>query len=202
MRRRTGRLARHLRRAIAGLGVASILTFLAPALAVVAPAPVHAGSDDLEYRVKAEFIERFTHFIEWPPTAFAGPDAPFVLCVVGRTPVTGYLEAMARVRRIRDRRVELRRLGPTAELSACHLVFIASDERAYLKQILARVAGRPIVTVADSEGFGRAGVLINLVLDGEGRVRFEISAAGARQSALTLNAQLLRLSRPDGSGTP
>ena len=87
MRRRTGRLARHLRRAIAGLGVASILTLLAPALAVVAPAPVHAGGDDLEYRVKAEFIERFTHFIEWPPTAFAGPDAPFVLCVVGDTPV-------------------------------------------------------------------------------------------------------------------
>jgi hypothetical protein len=102
---------------------------------------------------------------------------------------------MAGARRIKDRRVELRRVPPTGDLSACHLVFIASDERPWLKQILTRVAGHPIVTVADSEGFGRAGVLINLVVDEEGRVRFEISPAGAHQSELTLNAQLLRLSR-------
>jgi len=195
MRRRTGRLARHLRRAIAGLGVASILTFLAPALAVVAPAPVHAGSDDLEYRVKAEFIERFTHFIDWPQSAFAGPDAPFILCVIGETPLGPYLDRLAQYRRIKGRAVQLRRVKANADLSQCHLVFIAADERAHLKQILARVEGRPIVTVADSEGFGRAGVLINLNLDAEGRVGFEISSASAKHTALTLNAQLLKLSR-------
>lgn len=193
MRRRAGRMARRVRRAVAYVALAS-------SLALVAPAPVRAGGDELEYRVKAEFIERFTHFIDWPPTAFAGPDAPFVLCVVGRTPVASFLDAMAQARRIKDRRVELRRLPPSADLSACHLVFIAADERPRLKQILARVAGRPIVTVADSEGFGRAGVLINLVLDDEGRVRFEISWASAHQSALTLNAQLLHLSRAASPG--
>lgn len=195
MRGRAGMIARRVRRAVASVGLA---------LAVAAmPASARAGGDALEYRVKAEFVERFTRFIEWPPTAFAGPDAPFVLCVVGRTPVTGFLEALAQSRRIKDRRVELRRLAPNADLSGCHLVFIASEERPWLKQILARVAGHPIVTVADSEGFGRAGVLINLVVDDEGRVRFEISPAGARQSALTLNAQLLRLSHASSTeGAP
>ncbi len=189
MRTWAGNFARRLGRLFACLTLASTT------LAMMVPAPGRADGAELEARVKAEFIERFTHFIDWPPTAFAGPDAPFVLCVVGRTPVANYLDALAHTRTIKDRRVQLRRPAPSGDLSACHLVFIAPDERPRLKQILDAVDGRPIVTVADSEGFGRAGVLINLVLDSEGRVRFEISPAGARRSALTLNAQLLRLSR-------
>jgi len=176
-------------RAAARLGVA------AAAFAVALPATPHAFADELEYPVKAEFIERFTHFIEWPASAFEGPDAPFVLCVVGETPMAQYLQRLAEHRRIKSRQVELRALKPNADLSACHLLFIAADARPYLKQILARVEGRPIVTVADSEGFARAGVLINLLLDPEGRVRFEISPHGARRCALTLNAQLLKLAR-------
>ena len=168
---------------------------VAVALAAVLPVPIGAASDGLEYPVKAEFIERFTHFIDWPASAFAGPDAPFILCVVGETPMTVYLEHLAERRRIKERRVELRHVKPNGDLSACHLVFIAADERPYLRQILARVEGLPIVTVADSQGFGRAGVLINLLLDPEGRVCFEISSSGAKHSALTLNAQLLKLSR-------
>jgi hypothetical protein len=186
MRRRTQ--GRRVERAIADVVVAGALV-----AALVAPA--RASSDDLEYRVKAEFVERFTHFVDWPPGAFAAGDAPFVLCVVGDTPVTTYLEAMARARRIKGRAVELRRVEDGAALAPCHLVFIAADERARLPQLLAAVAGRPILTVADAAGFGRAGVLINLVLDAEGRVRFEISSRVARRTALTLSAQLLKLSR-------
>lgn len=182
-----GRIGMVARRAAARLAFA--------ALVVVEMPPARAATGDLEYPVKAEFIERFTHFIDWPPSAFAGPQSPFILCVIGETPLGGYLEQLAQHRRIKGRPVELRRMKPTADLSQCHLVFIAADERAHLKQILAAVQGRPIVTVADSEGFGRAGVLINLMLDAEGRVGFEISSAGAKRTALTLNAQLLKLSR-------
>jgi hypothetical protein len=188
MRPRAGFHARSVQRAVADVA-------LAAAFVVAAPVAADASSDDLEYRVKAEFVERFTRFIDWPPGAFAGGDAPFALCVVGETPVAPYLERMARARRIKDRLVELRRVKPGSDLSSCHVVFIAADERDRLRQILAAVAGRPILTIADAEGFGHAGVLINLVLDDQGRVRFEISSRVARRTALTLNAQLLRLSR-------
>jgi hypothetical protein len=173
---------------------AARLAIAALALAIALPQARAATGDELEYPVKAEFIERFTHFIDWPPSAFAGPDSPFILCVLGETPMSDYLERLAQRRRIKGRPVQLRRLKTAADLSQCHLVFIAADERAHLKQILARVEGRPIVTVADSEGFSRAGVLINLMLDAQGRVGFEISSASARRTALTLNAQLLKLS--------
>jgi hypothetical protein len=188
MRPRAGFHARRVQRAVAEVT-------LAAAFLVATPAAANRSSDDLEYRVKAEFVERFTHFIDWPPGAFATGDSHFDLCVVGETPVTNYLEQMARSRRIKDRPVDLRHVKAGSDLSFCHLVFIASDERERLRQILTAVAGRPILTIADAEGFGRAGVLINLVLDNQGRVGFEISSRVARRTALTLNAQLLRLSR-------
>lgn len=171
----------------------------AVAVAVVALAALvsarAAASDGLEYRVKAEFVERFTHFVEWPATAFASSDAPFVICVVGDSPVTAYLDAMARDRRIKGRRVELRHAASAGELKRCQVLFIGAGERAHLGQILSSVAGLPVLTVADTDGFGRAGVLINLVVDEQGQVEFDISSRVARLTTLTLNAQLLKLSR-------
>lgn len=187
MQSRSGIMARPVA-AHLGVATALLVTFAGMRAAV---------AEELEYRVKAEFIERFTHFIEWPPSAFPSPTSPFFLCVVGETPMTSYLAALARRRRIKDRPVVLQTLKPAADLSACHLVFIGADERPYLKKILDGIDGLPIVTVADSEGFGRAGVLINLLLDAQGRVGFEISSSGTKHGALLLKAQLLRLSRSE-----
>jgi hypothetical protein len=162
-------------------------------LAIAAACPP-AGADELEYSVKAQVIERFTRFIDWPAQSFAGPDAPFVLCTIGSSPIDPYLERVAQ-RRVKERRTELRRLKAGADAGGCHLVFIAPSERPRLKQILAKVSGKPIVTVGDSDGFAREGVLINLTLDEDGHVRFEISSSELRKSGLNVSAQLLRLAR-------
>jgi hypothetical protein len=153
-----------------------------------------AAADELEYPVKAQVIERFTRFIDWPTQSFAGPDAPFVLCIMGSSPIEPHLERIAQ-RRVKERRTELRRLKPSADASACHLLFIAPGERAHLKAILAKLSGKPVVTVGDAEGFAREGVLINLILDEDGHVRFEISSSELRKSGLNVSAQLLRLAR-------
>jgi len=167
--------------------------------ALLAGACVLAAStvvaDELEYPVKVEFIERFTRFISWPSEAFHGPDAPFTLCVLGESAISPYLERLARERRLKDRRVEVKRLKSADELPACHLAFIAAGERPRLKQILTHSSGRPVLTVGDAEGFAKEGVIINLFLDEEGHVRFEISPGELRKSGLKASAQLLRLAR-------
>ncbi|MDB4970920.1 MAG: hypothetical protein JWN44_6609 [Myxococcales bacterium] len=167
---------------------------LALVAAIAGACPASAAADELEYPVKAEFIERFTRFIDWPTQVFAGPDAPFVLCVVGSTPMEAHLERIAG-RRLKERRVELRRLKPTADAGACHLLFVAGSERGHIKQIITRLSGKPVLTVGDSEGFAREGVLINLILDEDGHVRFEICSNELRKSGLNVSAQLLRLAR-------
>ena len=165
--------------------------------AVALPAAPRALGDELEYPVKAEYIERFTHFIEWPPTAFEGPDAPLRPVRHRRYPADRAPRAARRAPPPQGAPVELRALPPNADVSACHLVFIAADERPYLKQILSRVEGRPIVTVADSQGFARAGVLINLLRDGKGA-----SASRSRRAARARARSRQRAAAQAGAAVP
>jgi sensor domain CHASE-containing protein len=58
------------------------------------------------------------------------------------------------------------------------------------------------LTVADSDGFAQLGIDINLLLDDDGHVRFEICANELRRSGLNVSAQLLRLARPVAEVNP
>src|SRR5262245_52584440 len=59
------------------------LSALIVALLLVSPGASAALS---EHRVKAVFLFNFSKFVEWPPSAFAAADAPFVIGVFGRDP--------------------------------------------------------------------------------------------------------------------
>lgn len=170
----------------------------AAAVALVCALYGPAVADELEYPVKVEFIERFTRFIVWPPESFRGADGAFTLCVLGDTPAAPWLERLARERRIQERRVDFHKLKTADDFGACHLLFVGAGERPRLKQELQRVSGKPVLTVGDSEGFAREGVIINLFLDENGHVRFEMSSAELRKSGLKVSAQLLRLARMVG----
>lgn len=147
-----------------------------------------------EHQVKAEFLERFTHFVDWPPEALGAPGQPFVIAVVGSDPFGPYLEEMARTRKIKDRPISLRRVTELSELSGVHLVFIDRSARDLLPAVLDRTHARPVLTVGDTAGFARAGVLINFYLE-RGSVHFEINRAAARRSGLSFSARLLELGR-------
>src|SRR6185312_11244834 len=45
----------------------------------------------LEYAVKATYLYKLAPFINWPPSAFTSPDAPFPICVVGDDPFDDFL---------------------------------------------------------------------------------------------------------------
>jgi hypothetical protein len=145
-----------------------------------------------EYQVKAEFIERFTRFIEWPQGASTG--GPFVIGVIGTDPFRGYLDKMAADRKIKGRPVEIRRFRDIAAVDSCDIVFISSSERARLPAILARTDSHPILTVADSNGFAASGVLVNFYTSGD-TVRFEMNETAIERSGLRVSAKLLKLAR-------
>lgn len=151
-----------------------------------------------EYQVKAEFIERFTRFIDWP----AGSDGKgtFVIGVVGENPFNGFLERMAAQYRIKNRPVEIRTINELSQIDSCQLVFIASTERDRLRRILAHTESKPILTVADSTGFAQQGVIINFYNAGD-KVHFEINEAAGERSGLRVSSKLLKLARLVESGS-
>jgi hypothetical protein len=154
----------------------------------------HAGQLSKEAEVKAEFLERFTRFIDWPPSAFAGQTAPFVVCLMGNHPFGDYIDKMVRDRLIKDRPTLLRRPTEAVETLGCHLLFVAGSEDKRLAKVLAHTAERPILTVSDTRGFAARGVLVNFYRDDK-KVRFEINAAAAKRSGLKFSSKLLKLGK-------
>ena len=150
------------------------------------------GEQVPEYEVKAEFIERFTRFIEWP----RGEETkePFVIGVIGNDPFKGFLDKMASGRRIKGRPVEIRRLRDVIEIDSCQIVFVSSSERERLRIVLARTRSRPILTIGDTSGYASSGVLVNFYTAGD-TVRFEMNPAAIERSGLRVSAKLLKLAK-------
>ncbi len=171
-------------------GRPGVLTALA--LAIVSASAGAQTEEELENRLKTEFIERFTQFIEWPAGARANADRPFVVGVYGKTALARSLRELVRRQPIKGFRGTLVEVREPDEAADCDLLFIAETARDDLGEVLARTGDRPVLTIGDTPGFARRGVLINFVRDGD-RLRFEVNKAAAEQSGLRFSSKLLRL---------
>jgi hypothetical protein len=159
-------------------------------------APHLSLAQDFEYKVKAEFLERFTRFIEWPDdAALNNPDKSFCICVTGKSPFGGYLEQMAGQVKIKGKTVEIHQIEQlSAELPKCQILFIAQSEKDKLSDILKLTDGKPILTVGDTDGFAQDGVLVNFFNSGS-YIRFEVNIDRAEKSKLKFSSRLLRLAK-------
>jgi hypothetical protein len=163
---------------------------------LAAATPTHAAPTVAnEPEIKAQFFERFTRFIDWPESALA-KGAPFVVCLTGANSLTSEIERRMSRTTVKGFPTQVRRLpsAPAPDPGGCHALYLASTTRPQLPALLARTRGRPILTVADTEGFAGLGVLINMYID-ERFVRFEINDPELRASGLKASSKLLRLAR-------
>jgi hypothetical protein len=142
--------------------------------------------------LKAQYIERFAGFIEWPAdSSVADVSTPFVIGVIGRTELRSTLEGVARRSMIKGKPVEIRQISSLGQINACQILFIARSERGQLGEIIEQVSRRPILTISDTDGFANRGVMINF-LEGES-LRFQINSSAADTAGLKLSDKLLAL---------
>jgi hypothetical protein len=161
-------------------------------LLLAAPAVVDAeASVHGEYEVKAAFLYNFAKFIDWPPL----DDAQFTVCVFGRDPFGRALDPIEG-KTVGGKTVAVRRLERAAamDLKTCRILFIATSEEAQVAHILELSRGSPMLTVGDTDGFARQGVMINFYLEQE-KVRFEINPRAAAEVGIRPSAKLLQLGR-------
>ncbi len=159
-------------------------------------APHLTLAEDFEYKVKAEFLERFTRFIEWPADSpINNSDKPFCICVAGKNPFGTYLNDMAAQVKIKGKPVEIHQIEQlTAELPKCQILFIARSEKERLADILKLTQDKPILTVGDTNGFAEDGVLVNFFASGN-YIRFEVNIDRAEKSKLKFSSRLLKLAK-------
>lgn len=172
------------------------LVALAAVLNGIAP-PGAAQGVSKEYQIKAVFLLNFLQFVQWPPGAFPGEDAPLRMAVLGDDPFGPVLDEVVRDEKVGRRPVTVERARRWQDVTNCHLLFISDSERGRLPDIMAGLRDRPILLVSDGPDFTRRGGMIRFFIDGN-KVRFEINPASAQQRGLKLSAQLLSVARITG----
>jgi hypothetical protein len=146
----------------------------------------------IQARVKAGFLYNFVKLTQWPTNAFAAADSPIVIGVLGKDPFDSYLDDAVRDKQVGGRPIVVQRLKSLADAKHCQLCFVSTSERSRLASILAALAGQPVLTVSDLDGFAERGGIIRLLTEGDS-VRFAINTTAAERAGLVLSSKLLRL---------
>lgn len=151
--------------------------------------PVLAQTAGDEQRLKAAFVLRFPQFVVWPPAAVTG-HTTLDICVSGSRATESALRELTAGESLNGLRLVVRDTPPENQLSSCHVLVLGGARPD--RELMARAAPLPVLTVGDSPTFLDEGGIIQLkVVDR--RVRFEISMPAAARARLSLSSQLLRL---------
>ncbi len=154
---------------------------------------VAGGAEEAsEYQVKAAFLFNFTKFVEWPAAAFAAPDSPIVICILGDDPFGTVLEQTVAGEVVNGRKVAIRRMKQAPAPKSCQVVFAGRPEKEVLKFL--PVLGPGVLTVGEGESFVRGGGMIAFVLENR-RVRFDINQTAAENAGIKLSSRLLSVAK-------
>ncbi|RZL91549.1 MAG: YfiR family protein [Variovorax sp.] len=159
---------------------------LAIALGLLMAGVGQAQTDDAggEVRIKAEFLYKFTAYVEWPEGALGAADAPFVIGVQGSEAMLGELSQAVQGRTVHARPVQARRVRAGDVDPGVHLLFLAQGETASARRGLLQVSEG-----ASGEAPPRASAIHFVVVGG--RVRFDVLLDGAERAGLRLSSRLL-----------
>jgi hypothetical protein len=168
---------------------AAVLSRLA--LLCVAGLFTSAAAPVSEYQLKAVFLFNFAQFVEWPPNAFAQPNSPFVIGVVGKDPFGANLDDVVRGETLNQHPLVVQRFGNASDVRDCQILYIPASEVPHLPEILAKLKGQSVLTVGDAEDAAQRGVVIGFYTQ-DRQVRLRINIDAARLASLTISSKLLR----------
>jgi len=152
------------------------------------------GQIATEYQIKAAFLFNFAKFVEWPPSSFSNASAPLRICVFGRDPFGDELLNITKDKTVNGRRLEVDQGVDLQVARTCHILFIASSEKAQLKRVFEILRGTDALTVGDTKGFIEQGGMINFVPENS-RVQFEVNRKTAEQAGLKISSKLLSVAK-------
>ncbi len=147
-----------------------------------------------EYQVKAAFLYNFAKFVEWPPSGFSDASAPLRICVYGQNPFGQELRNITNEKSVNGRKLQVDEVVDLQVARACHILFIASSEKAQLNRIFEGMRGADVLTVGDTKGFAELGGIINFVLENN-RVQFEVNHKAAEAAGLKISSKLLNIAK-------
>jgi hypothetical protein len=147
-----------------------------------------------EYDLKAVFLYNLASFVEWPVTAFSGPDAPFIIGVLGQDPFGAVLDGIVANEYVDKHPFVVRRFRRGEDVSECHLLFVAESESRRLPEVLRSLRGRPVLTVGDRPGFIEAGGMIGFATRAD-HLQLFVNRTAVHAAQLVVSSKLLEVAQ-------
>jgi hypothetical protein len=148
-----------------------------------------AATEPSQADVEAVYLFDFGKFVRWPAGAAEGP---LRICVAGPETFANGLQTLVSGESIEGRALAIRRIVRAEDTDGCAVLFIDAMEKDREAELLAAVAGKPILTVSDCPDFVVRGGMIQFVLMSK-RVRFTVNLKAANQSNLDVSSELLKV---------
>jgi len=142
---------------------------------------------NVELHVKAAYLFNFGRYVSWPQQT-----GDVVVGVLGHDPIVEVLEKTVSGKTINGRAYRVKSFAPSETIDHCDILYIPNLQARKVAPILGAVAGHPILTVSDLEGFTNDGGMIEFLLVDD-TLKFNISLSAAEKSGLKISSELLRV---------
>jgi hypothetical protein len=183
------------------LGAQTTLQAVVALTGVAALTASAATSGVREHQITAAALYNIMAFTEWPGTAFASPDSPLVVGVLGNGPIAKLLEEFLANENWQGRRVVLRRLSNPAEVRFCHVLYVERSEQGRWPAMASGFARLPILTVSDTDHFARDGGVVQLAIE-RNKLQLVVNLGVAHGCGLTISSKVLRLANVINNRAP
>lgn len=157
----------------------------------MAAPPATAVMKVSEYQAKAAYLYNFISFFEWP----VSDSGRFVIGIVGEDQFgTSFKDVEDRPVKSTGAPLIIKRLGPyrpSLDLRECNLLFLEASEEKHAQAVLQSIAGLPILTVSEFDGFLEKGGMLNLIMVQE-KLRWELNRAALDRVGFKFHAMILQ----------
>jgi hypothetical protein len=176
----------------------AVCRYTAMALSLLfVPMPGDATAQDAateqRSKVEAAFLRNFARYVTWPSGAFASERSPWLVCILGESPLDDSLDKTLQGRMEQGRAFEVVRLRAGDRLPACHIIWVGNDGGGKRRAVLSELRSKPVLTVGNAPDFLDDGGIIRL-LAGE-RIEMSINLDQARAVSLVIPSKMLEVSR-------
>jgi hypothetical protein len=136
-------------------------------------------------KFKALFIYNFTNYIEWPE----GFGSSFIITVIGDSPIVGELEAIAKIKKVGQASMEIKKVGAITDVGKTNILYIPAQKKKLLNDAATVLSGKPVLIISDN-ALGKFG--INFV-EVDQKQSFQVSKSNIEEHKLKVHTSLIAL---------
>jgi len=139
-----------------------------------------------ETQIKAVFLEKFTHLIEWPQD----DNESFVICVVKDKNFASALKEIYTEKSFKNKKVKILNIEEGEKIPNCQLLFIGKSTK-NINRIISSIGTRSVLTVSDNKDNIPEDVMITMFLN-KSRFKYIINNRAAQKANVKISYLLLK----------